>query len=307
MWWVRYWRRFGLRFLACLCLLPISLIVQGCSTGATGGGGGSRPVDEAEAGSQAHVLSDGEWTLDLADYVENDCVWVEGDRVTRYSPGCDGTDGLSAGGRFVTQKDGSLFCTFAVQLPDGGAIATYELTLDRDTDERCHGTLVVNMSQPAVEFAQDAVLQYAGAIGDVEPPPVVECEGDTDCDGNLVCDEGRCVEAPAPLPEDEDVGAPDPSPDPNAECGGNADCAESEICEDGECVGIDCAEDGDCADGEICEYGMCFLVACVQDEDCADWEICDSGECVEAEFGCLEDTDCAVDEICEDGECVVWL
>ena len=70
-----------------------------------------------------------------------------------------------------------------------------------------------------------------------------ECVGEDDCDGELVCIDGFCVD-PAEPPECED----------------EHDCDDGWICVDGFCVDLGeavCDDDDDCEPDEICVWGEC--------------------------------------------------
>jgi hypothetical protein len=96
------------------------------------------------------------------------------------------------------------------------------------------------------------------------------CGADADCEGDEVCDAGRCR-----------VG-----------CRGDEQCALGQSCEGGARACL-CAEDGDCQRNQICGRGLC-VERCVNDLGCGGGERCDvsSGLCEEG---------CEGDEGCGDG------
>ncbi len=116
--------------------------------------------------------------------------------------------------------------------------------------------------------------------GDCEPP---ECEVDVDCEGELLCRDGTCVEA---------------SP-----CDTGDDCGEDESCEAGNCEPLpSCGGDRNCGDNEICQDGLCReRTGCDDREDCTGDEDCVAGRCVP--FVCRGDVDCGGAEVCNAGVC----
>ncbi len=105
-----------------------------------------------------------------------------------------------------------------------------------------------------------------------------ECESDSDCSGDEVCEDNKCVE-----PDDNGV-----------ECQDDSDCSGDEVCEDNECVdpnggGDDpeCESDTDCPGDQICEGEG-------EDAECVDppFEFdCEVNQTFYGQIGYDEDTD----------------
>jgi Cys-rich repeat protein len=172
-----------------------------------------------------------------------------------------------------------------------------------------------------------------GADGGPTPTPG-ECARDADCDGDRVCDEGRCVGAPGECAGDGGCPAGNACRDGRCvredECVADGECARDERCLEGLCVpaagcesddecpagttcqvGLclrpnECRADGDCDAGEQCEDGRCVGAPpeCVRDGDCGAGRVCREGVCVDAPPECVRDGDCGADEVCSDGRCV---
>jgi hypothetical protein len=125
-----------------------------------------------------------------------------------------------------------------------------------------------------------------------------ECDFDDECEGELVCYEGLCVE----------------------EAGGGEGCMNDDECGDGEicnlaneCVpdeggGDDCASMADCADGEFCnlDTNTCAAGECFDSMDCADGETCDATNTCVADSGDCTPGSCDSNQTCDTdtGQCV---
>jgi hypothetical protein len=140
-----------------------------------------------------------------------------------------------------------------------------------------------------------------GVCGDTVISPDEQCEVDTDCPTDQVCDGCACKMAGCDDDEDCNPGSP----------GGGF------VCENGECV-PGCDDDQDCncnpggspGGGFVCQAGHC-VPGCNDDQDCCNQGspgggfVCQSGSCVP---GCDDDMDCNGSAgggfVCEDGHCV---
>lgn len=115
-------------------------------------------------------------------------------------------------------------------------------------------------------------------------PASAECDSDSDCAANEVCQNGQCVpEAPG--------------------CENNNDCANDEICLNGVCIPEtpECENDNDCDNDEICLAGECAPEPpeCDSDSDCGSpILVCQNGQCV-FEPECELDTDCPPNFTCK--------
>lgn len=96
---------------------------------------------------------------------------------------------------------------------------------------------------------QTGQILSGGKCINPEPP---ECDADTDCGADEICQDGVCVpEAP--------------------ECVNDTDCNSDEICDDGVCVPepAECVNDDDCGPNLTCQNGECvFVPQCELDTDC---------------------------------------
>jgi len=126
---------------------------------------------------------------------------------------------------------------------------THAKAAEEDPDGMCGnaspGSLVCVDPEPDCAVDEDCPLGQTcdeGFCGG----DAVECLSAEDCEGELLCEDGACVEPPAP------------------ECAVDGDCEAGEVCTDGTCVEYvpppECINSGDCETGEMCEDGACEVV-----------------------------------------------
>lgn len=158
------------------------------------------------------------------------------------------------------------------------------------------------------------------------------CEEKSDCESDLECINGKCIDPNACITEGKDEKNPslgDEDPNKEKECcddlepivptsAYNEDCEETEdgwayVCSDcgndvcdsweNKCNCPDDCEvecDPECDDNELCSEGEC--VECVENSDCFYEQICLENACVEPE--CDVDGDCTDNKVCEVGVCI---
>lgn len=165
-----------------------------------------------------------------------------------------------------------------------------------------------------VQFGEDGEVLSTG----------VECDSQTPCPGNKICQNGRCV-CPVGTFEDGDY---------CSNCRTAADCELCQTCEDnaqyrecktkdcncnteGECV--ECTNSGHCGQNEVCSErnececvpgsirigGICTEIECTGDDDCEDCEICNGIVCTPIQCPPgkaieIVNNVCSCVEICED-------
>jgi hypothetical protein len=107
-----------------------------------------------------------------------------------------------------------------------------------------------------------------------------ECTYDTDCPGNKICIDGRCVtHYPPDCPDRE--------------------CAQGFVCVDDKCFELACLEVS-CPDGEACAGGHCYPEDCASRTCPGIGEVCIEEKCVPAD--CL-DVECPAGQLCAGGNC----
>ena len=181
----------------------------------------------------------------------------------------------------------------------GGCQSLHECADDEDcvdesscTDDLCasDGACVY-----ATALAGTACNDIAGGVCN-ERAECVECLGDSDCEGDQSCRQGRCAQCVV----DADCGAADPCIQTRCldrACVSNA-VADGTTCMGGQCqdgMCTECIVDGDCDDGNSCTDDRCVMAACVSspipnDQSCAAG-FCRDGAC----------TGCTRDALCDSG------
>ncbi|MCX6711993.1 MAG: hypothetical protein NT139_03085 [Candidatus Woesearchaeota archaeon] len=153
----------------------------------------------------------------------------------------------------------------------------------------------------------------------------VECNLDTDCNTDYVCEAQICVKRQVTAEtcnsdSDCDYGYQCSNGDCIKKgCTSDDECAIGEQCQSGECVSksMECVTDSDCSSGYVCSSGSCIIKGseCTLDSDCSSGYVCSSGTCTPKESaGCTSDSDCESGLICSSGVCttkkstsILWI
>lgn len=116
--------------------------------------------------------------------------------------------------------------------------------------------------------------------------PEPDCVRDSDCPGELFCDNGECVEG---------------------ECERDADCPAGQVCllAAGVCVEPQCLQNAECPEGQYCdpEDRKC-KEGCVDSSNCPEGELCNPNtQACEPDAECADDSDCGERQVCRDDKC----
>lgn len=117
---------------------------------------------------------------------------------------------------------------------------------------------------------------------DPGPPPLAECEDNTNCSGGEVCREGHCrTVCDDETPCSGFYGQCDPARGYCVECTANEQCDADEACFDGLCE-FYCSADDQCREGQACDEntGQCYDKECERNADCQGGFGCDDFRCV---------------------------
>ncbi len=130
-----------------------------------------------------------------------------------------------------------------------------------------------------------------------------DCEGDSDCCENLMCDEGVCADVCTPS---------------GGSCKDGSTCCEGTVCTNGFCTG--CALEGQtcsgtnlCCDGFGCISGRCRICSdktCSPLTPCCSGKACEGGNCitcVESGSVCKDGQPCCADSTCISGTCTTCV
>lgn len=127
---------------------------------------------------------------------------------------------------------------------------THALAAETNSEGMClkasPGSLVCVEPEPDCVEELDCLLGQTCVEGFCEGD-AVECLSAEDCEGDLLCEDGACVQPPEP------------------ECAADGDCAPGEVCTEGACVEYvappECVNADDCETGETCDGGTCEVVS----------------------------------------------
>lgn len=231
--------------------------------------------------------------------------------------------------QFCDEDDEHLVC-------DDG-ICTVRCTTDEDCDE---GQCVDGVcgGQPADSCSSDTDCPdgyecnpFSDECEPEDNSSTIDCQNNTDCDGDDVCEDGQCVPDGSGGGEDCDLEAADCTGDTPflddqscqcVECAGSADCdGDDEQCVDGFCTdddggGGDNGGDDGCVSGQTCgaaggscggDYPYCIddcCVECIGAADCDGDDICTQDGVCGSSSGCTDESDCPVGYDCDNGQCV---
>ncbi len=161
--------------------------------------------------------------------------------------------------------------TEKVALPCDGACLAGQTC--NEATNTCEGTPVEIECTYDTECAGDLVCENSHCVA--------VCTNNDDCRGNLVCRNDRCV----------------------PECQNNDECEGDLVCKNQVCK-PECEKDTDCDGVWVCRSNRCEP-ECESAADCneAAGEVCHADQC---RVGCIEDGDCASNH-CMDGACVDCL
>jgi dienelactone hydrolase len=140
--------------------------------------------------------------------------------------------------------------------------------------------------------------------------PVQECEHDSDCPQDSICEFGGCVGLPE-CQVDDDCPAGQrcigEMCKPYARCDESADpagCPRGYRCQDGSCIfQAQCESDQDCITLFSCHNGKCtYSGTCQTEADCPFGFACESGACVDQQW-CDQETACPDGMQCSANRC----
>ncbi|MCK4319525.1 right-handed parallel beta-helix repeat-containing protein [Candidatus Micrarchaeota archaeon] len=158
--------------------------------------------------------------------------------------------------------------------------------------------------------------------------PDYECEENSDCDDDEVCENYECVELTG------ECGYVENHTWMEYACCEDADCKNNEKCEDHACVEINgtcgyvenhtwieyaCCVDEDCEEGYKCMGHECIgEIECQTNSDCEENEFCENNKCIEIvpatcghihehkwyDYECCADSDCEAGKVCKNNMCI---
>ena len=187
----------------------------------------------------------------------------------------------------------------------GECVTKQEQTCKKDGD--CtDGTCVEGKCKPN-EPECNTDSECSGDLVCREHKCVEECQEDTDCNEELVCKNHKCVEECQNDTDcDGDLVCKDHHCKPD--CEKKEDCEPDFVCsEQNKCIPA-CQNDESCDESYICVDEFCVKdpLWCVFDKDCpGNNYVCDiSNHCVDPSIHCYEDNECAGVLVCRDHKCL---